>query len=46
MWTSRAGWLSALSQWANGAGFAASKESAGVKMEAPTLLAVAAGMIV
>ncbi|GAT06207.1 putative uncharacterized protein [Mycolicibacterium fortuitum subsp. acetamidolyticum] len=44
MWTSRAGWLSALSQWANGAGFATAKESAGVKMEAPTVLAVAAVM--
>lgn len=44
MWTSRAGWLSALSKWAHGSGFAASKESAAVKMEACTLLAIASVM--
>lgn len=44
MWTSREGWLSALSAWAHGSGFAASKESARVKIEAATLLAIAVAM--
>lgn len=44
MWTSRAGWLSALSEWAHSPGFTDARESAGVSITGPTVLAIATVM--
>lgn len=44
MWTSRAGWLTALSEWAHSPGFGDARESARVSITAATVLAIAAVM--
>lgn len=43
-WTSRAGWLAALSAWAGSARYAVAAEAAGVSISPATLVAIAAAM--